>query len=83
MQIRDKRTLGIDTLFPIALIIMGLWLATLAIFKDGVPRTMRADYIYPPVNTLYYNYDSDKTDIAGSMTTPDDIKNFVEKSIVD
>lgn len=34
------KTLGIDTIFPIILILVGLALATVAIFKDGVARTM-------------------------------------------
>jgi len=34
------KTLGIDTVFPILLIIVGLALATITIFKDGVAREM-------------------------------------------
>ena len=61
MQIRDQKTLAIDTILPIVLIVMGLWLATLAIFKDGVARTMSPEFIYPPTNTMYYNYESTST----------------------
>lgn len=57
MQIRDKKTLGIDTVFPIVLIILGLWLATLAIFKDGAPRTVSPPALYPET-TIYYNEQS-------------------------
>lgn len=64
MQIRDRRTLGIDTVFPVTLIILGLWLATLALFKDGAPRTMSPELIYPPTNTLYYNHESTASDSA-------------------
>jgi hypothetical protein len=39
------KTLGIDTVFPILLIIVGLALATITIFKDGVGREM-SPYIY-------------------------------------
>lgn len=46
MQIRDKKTLTIDTIFPIILILAGLALATISIFKNGVPREM-SPYIYP------------------------------------
>ena len=46
MQVRDKKTLGIDTIFPILLILVGLALSTVAIFKDGKARTMSAT-IYP------------------------------------
>lgn len=51
-------------MFPVTLIILGLWLATLALFKDGVPRTMSPEFLYPPTNTLYYNYESTASDVA-------------------
>jgi hypothetical protein len=35
MQVRDKKTLGIDTVFPIFLIIAGLALSTVAVIKNG------------------------------------------------
>lgn len=35
MQVRDKKTLGIDTIFPILLIVAGLALSTIAVIKDG------------------------------------------------
>jgi hypothetical protein len=40
MQIRDKKTLGIDTIFPLILIVVGLWLATIAVIKDETSRLM-------------------------------------------
>jgi hypothetical protein len=40
MQIRDKKTLGIDTIFPLILILVGLWLATIAVIKNETPRLM-------------------------------------------
>lgn len=40
MQVRDKKTLAVDTFFPIALIIMGMWLATIILIKGGTPRSM-------------------------------------------
>ena len=46
MQIRDSKTLTVDTIFPIILILVGLALSTISIFKDGVPREM-TPYIYP------------------------------------
>jgi hypothetical protein len=54
MQIRDKKTMAIDTIFPIILILIGLWLATLSIYHDGAPRTVCPEAIYPPT-TIYYN----------------------------
>ena len=47
MQVRDMKTLGIDTLFPIFLIIVGISLATIVIFKNGVRREMSPS-IYVP-----------------------------------
>ena len=35
MQVRDKKTLGIDTVFPILLIVAGLALSTVAVIKNG------------------------------------------------
>ena len=34
MQIRDLKSLGIDTLFPIVLILIGLKLSTIAVIKN-------------------------------------------------
>lgn len=58
MQIRDMKTLGIDTIFPVLLIIAGLAAATVSIFKDGIPREM-SPYIYNQVPMkLIYNSNS-------------------------
>lgn len=46
MQIRDKKTLGIDAIFPIILIFAGLALATVAVIKEGRAREM-TPFIYP------------------------------------
>jgi len=46
MQVRDRKTLGIDTIFPILLIIIGLALATINFIKDGPAREM-TPFIYP------------------------------------
>ena len=35
VQVRDKKTLGIDTVFPVLLIVAGLALSTVAVIKDG------------------------------------------------
>jgi len=55
MQIRDKKTLGIDTLFPILLIIVGLALATISLFKDGTPRIMNPSLYEQTEMNLMYN----------------------------
>ena len=77
MQIRDKKTLGIDTIFPMVLILLGLWLSTISISKDGAPRTMTPPFIFPPSNTLYYNFESSESYADFNQTTPAHIKGFV------
>jgi len=74
MQIRDKKTLAVDTIFPILLVIIGLALATVAIFKEGAPRVM-SPFIYPTPIELMYNADA-------KHATLHDIKDFVEGSVI-
>jgi len=57
VQIRDKKTLGIDIFFPVILIITGLALSTVSIFKNGEARTMNPN-IYPQPNNVYSNANS-------------------------
>ena len=57
MQFRDKKTLGVDLVFPIILIISGLWLATIAIFRAGITRSLQPYDLYPS-NPIYYNLKS-------------------------
>lgn len=58
MQRRDTKTLAIDTIFPILLIIVGLALSTISFFKDGVPREM-SPFIFPTDKLdLVYNTNS-------------------------
>ena len=57
MQLRDKKTLGIDTIFPVLLIIVGLALATISFIKDGPAREM-TPFIYPSPLQMYYNKNS-------------------------
>jgi hypothetical protein len=57
MQVRDRKTLGIDTIFPILLIIVGLALATISFFKQGAPRLM-TPFLYPSPMDIYYNKES-------------------------
>ena len=40
MKIRDKKSIGIDTLFPIILILTGLKLATIAVIKNQSEKYM-------------------------------------------
>jgi len=73
--------MAIDTIFPIILILIGLWLATLSIYHDGAPRTVSPEAIYPPT-TMYYNQ---KSKSMTSAKVPDGgaavIKGFVEDII--
>jgi hypothetical protein len=57
MQVRDKKTLGIDTIFPIWLIVAGLALSTVAVIRDGRSRSM-SPAIYPAPVTMFDNLDS-------------------------
>lgn len=78
MQIRDKKTLTIDTIFPIILILAGLALATISIFKDGVPREM-SPYIYPEESLqLFYNQDSAFIDDDGTNTIENIMNDWVK-----
>ena len=57
VQVRDKKTLGIDSIFPILLIIAGLALSTISVIKNGVSKPM-SPAIYPAPVTIYNNMDS-------------------------
>ena len=57
MQVRDSKTLGIDTIFPLILIVVGLWLATIVVIKDETSREMKPSLL--PFNTFYYNNNSE------------------------
>lgn len=58
MQVRDKKTLGIDTVFPVLLIVAGLALSTVAVIKDGQSREMNPLTIYPQPLYIINNQDS-------------------------
>jgi len=45
MQIRDKKSLAVDTLFPIFLILIGLKLATVAFISNQNPRLMSPELL--------------------------------------
>lgn len=76
MQIRDKKTLSIDTIFPIMLILVGLALATISIFKDGVPRDM-SPYIYP-VESLQQFYNQNSAFVTDGTTIKNIMNNWVK-----
>jgi len=73
MQIRDRKTLAVDTLFPIALIILGMYLATIVLLKSGVPRNMQPTAIFPDPIELFYNTNSNQ---MTNQTQMDLIKSF-------
>lgn len=54
MQLRDTKTLAIDLLFPIALIVAGLALATIAIFSAGPDRNLAPNVLYPGIPNKFY-----------------------------
>lgn len=79
MQLRDTKTLSIDVIFPIVLIIVGLALATIAIFTQGPERDLSMNVLFPGVkNTFYYN----KNAFEGAQFESDPssfmISNFVD-----
>ena len=78
MQIRDGKTLAVDTLFPIALIILGMYLATIVLLKSGVPRDMQPTAIYPDPIELFYNTNSSQMNTTDSMAL---IKSFHDRMI--
>lgn len=78
MQVRDQKTLVVDTIFPITLIIFGMYLATIQILKSGVARDMSVTSIYPgPINLLYNEYTPTNAGLAPTVFT-----DFVNDNIV-
>ena len=80
MMLRDKKTLSIDTIFPIILIIAGLALSTVAVIKDGVQREM-SPFIFPPDKGsdqygIYFN------GASNFISKPEDIQSFMEDSFM-
>lgn len=57
MQMRDMKTLFIDTLFPVILVVGGFALATVAIFAPAVPLSM-TPALFPEPVTIYHNLNS-------------------------
>jgi hypothetical protein len=51
--------LGIDTIFPLLLIIAGLWLATVAVIEAQPPKLL-TPYLYP-AQTIFSNSISSAT----------------------
>ena len=47
MQVRDAKTLVVDTLFPLLLIFVGVALSTIPIFREGVVRELDVSDLYP------------------------------------
>jgi len=48
MQIRDQKILVVEILFPVLMIILGMYLATIEILKSGQALTLSAPEIYTP-----------------------------------
>lgn len=47
MQIRDQKILVVEVLFPVLMIILGMYLATIEILKSGGPLVLSVPDIYP------------------------------------
>mmetsp|Transcript_30475 Transcript_30475/g.46693 ORF Transcript_30475/g.46693 Transcript_30475/m.46693 type:complete len:328 (+) Transcript_30475:2074-3057(+) len=77
MQVRDKKTLSIDCIFPIILIIAGLALSTIAVIKDGVNREM-SPFIFPPNTGDQYGVLYNKN--SKFMTKESDVSDFFSTS---
>jgi hypothetical protein len=74
MQVRDRKTLAIDTIFPVLLIIIGLALSTISFIKPGPSRLM-TPFLYPAPLQMYYNKNS-----AGITAASGDIDTFMTDS---
>lgn len=80
VQVRDKKTLGIDTVFPVLLIVAGLALSTVAVIKDGQSREMNPVAIYPQPLDILNNQDSVYCNpTTGKITT---IPTFIDENII-
>lgn len=47
MQIRDQKILVVEVLFPVLMIILGMYLATIEILSSGGPLILNVPNIYP------------------------------------
>jgi hypothetical protein len=53
MQVRDRKSLAVDILFPIFLILIGLKLATVAFIAKQGSKLMTPELL--PGNNIYFN----------------------------
>mmetsp|Transcript_270 Transcript_270/g.475 ORF Transcript_270/g.475 Transcript_270/m.475 type:complete len:855 (-) Transcript_270:2340-4904(-) len=77
MQVRDGKTLLIDTIFPIVLIFAGLALSTVAVIREGQEREL-SPFIYPATDGglgqgIHNNLASTSLDEAAVKTFIDDV----------
>ena len=68
LQVRDPRTLIIEIFFPIIFIFVGLALANVKVFKDGIPRLLSPS-LFPQPSHLYYNSPSFKNEETDTFVT--------------
>jgi hypothetical protein len=78
--VRDKKTLGIDTVFPVLLIVAGLALSTVAVIKDGQTRVMNPASIYPQPLEIINNQDSIYCNPTTGKTAT--IPTFIDENII-
>lgn len=79
MQIRDTKTLLVDTIFPIALIILGMYLATIQVIKSGQAREMSVQSIYPSPIKFFYNTESPSN---GNLNSNNAVKSFIDYAFI-
>jgi len=79
MQIRDTKTLMVDTIFPIALIILGMYLATIQIIKSGQAREMSVQSIYPSPIKFLYNTESPSN---SNLNSNNAVTSFIEYGLI-
>jgi hypothetical protein len=62
MLFRDKKTLAVDLILPNLFIILGFWLSTIDLFRDGPALNLNPNLRYE-MDTLWYNNNSDNIDL--------------------
>lgn len=78
MQVRDMKTLVVDTIFPVTLIIFGMYLATVQVIKNGQSREMSVSGIYPAPINFIYNENSPNKGLGSG-----DFGSFIQDNVVD
>lgn len=78
MQIRDRKTLAIDMVFPVLLIMAGLVLSTISFFKNGESRVM-TPFMYADNLELVFNENSK---LLSATDKDNNIKDFMTNNFL-